>query len=88
MNSGDAMAIGIGAGKNKLVQINSAAVHGEPGTGYMGPEDGPFRCGACEYFKSGSCGNPEMKKLSKREKTSEGRVKVSEDGCCIYFEEK
>ena len=82
------MPLGIGRKKSELVQINSAAVHGEPGTGYMGPEDGPFRCDHCEYFKDNSCGNEEMKKLSKRAKTSEGRVKVAADGCCIYFEEK
>lgn len=82
-----AMAVGIGSSGKKLVQINSAAVHGEPGTGYMGPEDGPFRCDHCEYFKDGTCGNEEMLKLSKRAK-SNGRVKVDAGGCCIYFEEK
>ena len=81
------MAIGIGA--NKLVQIDPAAIHGEKNTGYMGPEDGPFRCDHCEYYRESdsSCGGKSMKKLSKRAKTSDGRVKVEADGCCIYYEE-
>lgn len=82
------MAIGIGRKKPDLVQINSASIHGEPGTGYEGPEDGPFSCSTCEYFqeKDSSCGQKDFMKKSKREKTADGRVKVDPKGCCIYHE--
>lgn len=84
------MALGIGRKKQALVQINIEAVHGEKGTGYQGPEDAPFRCSNCEYFRStdNSCGGKSMMKLSQRSKTTDGRVKVSPEGCCVYFEEK
>jgi len=82
------MPLGIGREKPKLVQINSAAIHGEPGTGYEGPKDGPFSCSTCEYFKTqdNSCGQKDFMEKSKRPKTSEGRVKVEAEGCCIYHE--
>jgi len=84
------MSFGIGRKKPELVQINSEAVHGEPGTGYQGPEDSPFKCKNCEYFESSdsSCKGKNMMKISKRPKTTEGRVKVSPEGCCVYFEAK
>ena len=82
------MPLGIGRKKSELIQINSAAVHGEPGTGYEGPEDGPFTCSTCEYFKDGSCGQKDFMEKSKRPKTSEGRVKVDPKGCCVYHEKE
>ena len=80
--------LGVGRKKPALVQINSEAVHGEPGTGYEGPEDGPFSCSTCEYFRSSdnSCGQKDFMEKSKRSKISEGRVKVDAKGCCIYHE--
>ena len=84
------MPLGIGRTKEKLVQINSAAVHGETGTGYEGPKNGPFSCSTCEYFdKSNStCGQKDFVEKTKRPKTSDGRAKVDAEGCCIYHEKE
>ncbi len=80
--------VGVGREKPKLLQINSASVHGEPGTGYEGPEEGPFSCSTCEYFKKedNTCGQQDVTEKSKRPKTDEGRVRVDPKGCCIYHE--
>ncbi len=68
-------------------QINSAAVIGELGTGYEDPEDkGPFECGNCKYFSSGTCGQSDMMARSKRPKDASGRIKVDQDGCCDYVD--
>lgn len=68
--------------------IDSSKVHGEPGTGYEGPQKGPFECGNCEYFRKAdsSCGQETMMKVSKLARTKDGRVKVDEHGCCEYVE--
>lgn len=81
--------IGIGHKKNHLVQINSANVKGEPGTGYESPNGkGPFECANCEYYRpsNSSCGQEDMLKLSKQPKTPDGRVTVDPKGCCEYVE--
>ena len=81
--------IGIGHNKGKLVQINSANVKGEPGTGYENPDGkGLFKCENCEYYRpsNSSCGQKDMLKLSKQPKTADGRVKVDPKGCCEYVE--
>jgi hypothetical protein len=82
--------LGIGRKKTELVQINQGAIKGEPGTGYEGPEDGPFSCSTCEYFqtKDSSCGQKDFMEKSKLPKTSEGRIKVAAEGCCVYHEAK
>jgi hypothetical protein len=65
-------------------------VHGEAGTGYQGPDDGPFRCSNCKYFNSSTdgCSGEAMKKLSKRPRLPSGDVHVAAQGCCVYFEGK
>ena len=70
--------------------INEAAIKGEKGTGYEGPEGGLFRCGNCTYFNasSDSCGQKDMMEKSKRPKLPSGRVEVEADGCCEYIERK
>lgn len=60
-------------------------IQGEPVTGYAPPENGPFRCGNCEYFSHGACGQSVMRASSKRPKTADGFVKVDTNGCCTYF---
>jgi hypothetical protein len=75
--------------KKKLIQINSASVQGESGTGYEGPNDlGEFECENCKYFdeKDSSCGQKDMKKYSKQPRLKNGRVKVDPEGCCEYVE--
>lgn len=85
------MPLGIGRKKEDLVQINSASVHGEPGTGFEKREEkglsGPFECANCEYFKnSNACTQKDMKKLSKQPRHPNGDVKVAGDDCCEYIE--
>ena len=70
------------------VSIDAAEVHGEKYTGYEGPEDkGPFECGNCNYFRSGTCGQKTMMAKSTLPK-KDGRVKVEAKGCCEYVERK
>jgi transposase len=66
--------------------IEEKEIHGEKGTGYAGPEDGPFRCSNCKYFnrQTDGCSNKAMKKLSKRPRLPSGDVQVDPNGCCIY----
>jgi hypothetical protein len=81
--------IGLGRKKEKLVQIDSAHVKGEPGTGYESRgSKGPFECQNCEYYRpsNSSCGQEDMVSVSKQPKTSDGRVKVDPKGCCEYVE--
>lgn len=81
--------IGVGRKKESLVQINSAHVKGEPGTGFeKRGAKGPFECGNCEYFKNLSCGQADMMKLSKQPRTKDGRVEVAAADCCEYVERK
>lgn len=70
--------------------INEAAIKGEKGTGYEGPEHGAFRCSNCTYFNStsDSCGQEDMMAQSKRPKLPSGRVEVQPGGCCEYIERK
>ena len=70
--------------------INEKAIKGEAGTGYEGPEGGPFRCSNCEYFNSSTdgCSQEDMKKLSKRKRLPSGDVEVEPHGCCEYIERK
>lgn len=72
----------------KLYTINSRSVKGEPGTGYEDPGDmGEFECENCEYFRDtdDSCGQKDMRRVSKRPRTRDGRVKVDPHGCCDYL---
>lgn len=83
--------IGVGRDKPKLLQINSASVHGEPGTGFEKREEdgksGPFQCSNCEYFKNGNaCTQKDMKKMSKQPHHPNGDVKVAGADCCDYIE--
>ena len=83
--------IGVGRDRPKLVQINSASIKGEPGTGFEKREEkgksGPFECANCEYFKEGnSCSQKDMKKLSKEPRHPNGNVKVTGADCCEYID--
>jgi hypothetical protein len=71
-----------------LVQINAAAVKGEPGTGFeKRAAKGPFECGNCHYFKNGNaCHEENMKKKSKQPRHKDGSVVVAADDCCEYVE--
>jgi hypothetical protein len=71
-----------------LIQINSAAVKGEPGTGFeKRGSKGPFECGNCHYFKNGdSCHEETMMKKSKEPRHPDGSVVVAADDCCEYVE--
>lgn len=69
------------------LQINSANVHGEPGTGFEERGDkGDFVCGNCQYFKNNSCGQADMMKLSKRQRTKDGRIQVHDRDCCEFVD--
>lgn len=72
-----------------MLEINQAAIHGEPGTGYENEDGkGEFSCRNCEYFqaKTSSCGQKDMMEKSKREKLPNGRVRVDARGCCEYVD--
>ena len=72
-----------------LMQINSFAVKGEPGTGFEKRSNkGPFECGNCEYFDSaaGACNQDDMRTKSKQPKLEDGRPVVAWDDCCDYIE--
>jgi hypothetical protein len=46
-----------------------------PEVAYMGPKDGPFQCGNCEYFKTPSaCAKVEGE--------------IAPKGCCNLFEKR
>lgn len=68
--------------------VRKSAIKGEPGTGYEGPEGGPFECGNCEYFdvSDSGCDQPDMKRKSKRKRLRDGRVQVEREGCCEYVD--
>jgi hypothetical protein len=68
------------------MDIDASEVKGEPGTGYEGPEGGPFQCSNCRYFKDGSCGQETMMERSAQPKTADGRVQVDPAGCCEYVD--
>lgn len=71
-------------------KIVDAGVHGEKGTGYSGPDYGPFRCSNCAYFNptTDGCSGEHMKKLSVRKKLPSGDILVEAHGCCVYFKTK
>lgn len=67
------------------LQINSAHVKGELGTGFEKAEKlGEFECGNCRWFRNDSCGQPDMMRVSKQPRLANGRVKVGEEDCCEY----
>lgn len=70
------------------MDIDQSAVKGEPGTGYEGPERGPFACHNCEYFRlsNSTCGQKLMMARSNQPTAEDGRVKVDSHGCCEYVE--
>jgi len=71
------------SGKLEVIQ---SQVKGEPGTGFeKRGKGGPFECGNCEYFKSGSCHQPTMGKVSKQPR-KDGYPQVGEHDCCEYIE--
>lgn len=72
----------------KTLQIDSAHVKGEPGTGYEGPEGGPFECANCEYFNGRSCGQEDMLRRSKLPRDRENRPITDPHGCCEYVDRK
>lgn len=45
-----------------------------PAVNYFGPEEGPFMCGHCEYFKDGFCRNEQV------------QAHVDFAGCCNLYE--
>ena len=83
--------LGVGRKHPELVQINSEAIHGEPGTGFEkrkeGGKSGPFECMNCEYFEHrGACKQKDMKEKSKQPKNGDGTVKVAGKDCCSFIE--
>lgn len=68
------------------MEVDQAAIQGEEGTGYEGPEKGPFECSNCEYFKNDYCHNKLMMARSQRPKGKTGEVQVEPNGCCEYIE--
>ncbi len=68
--------------------VRQSAIKGEAGTGYEGPERGPFECGNCEYFKvaDSGCDQKDMKARSKRKRLLDGRVLVEKEGCCEFID--
>lgn len=46
-----------------------------PGTVYMGPERGPFRCDNCPWFDGARCVHPKV------------LAPVNVGGCCNHFKE-
>jgi hypothetical protein len=79
----------LGKSPHDLVQINQAAIKGEPGTGFeKRGTKGPFECGNCEYFDAvaGACDQWDMKTKSKQPKLDDGRVHVDAADCCEYVE--
>lgn len=59
---------------------------GTKAVGYAGPENGPFRCGHCQWFKSPrNCGHPEVIADPEMRKDSNGNAIVAPDGCCNEF---
>lgn len=72
----------------RVMEIDQSAVKGEPGTGYEGPDKGPFACHNCEYFRmtNSSCGQELMVARSMQPPAGNGRVKVDSHGCCEYVE--
>lgn len=69
------------------LEIDSAHVKGEPGTGFEKAGDlGEFECGNCRFFDGKSCGQIDMMQRSKQPRLPNGRVKVDEEDCCEYVD--
>lgn len=69
------------------MDIDQAAVKGEPGTGFEERGDkGPFECGNCGYFREGLCHQKIMMARSTRPKNAQGLVQVGSADCCEYVE--
>ena len=69
--------------------VTSAAIKGEPGTGYEAEAGhGPFACHNCEYFRVSdhSCGQKDMMAKSKLPRTKDERPIVDPKGCCEYVD--
>lgn len=61
--------------KLRLRSLNAEAARlAAPGVNYMGPEEGPFKCGHCEYFDKGYCANEAI------------QANVEAEGCCNLYE--
>lgn len=76
--------------KDAIIQINSANVKGEPGTGFEkrhkdGIDGGAFECGNCEYFEANLCRQEDMKRLSTQPRSEDGRVITDRTDCCDYL---
>jgi hypothetical protein len=53
---------------------------------YMGPDQGPFKCGNCEYFDGvGHCSKPEVVQELGNDDDQDLAL-VDAEGCCNYFE--
>lgn len=79
----------LGQPRSDLVQVNSAAIKGEPGTGFEKAGSlGEFECGNCSYFDAaaGACNQLDMKAKSKQPRLMDGRVVVAEEDCCEYVD--
>jgi len=74
--------------KAKDPEVKQSSVLGEEGTGYEGPEGGPFECENCTFFDADtvSCGQKDMMAKSKRPKIPNGRVVVHPEGCCEWVD--
>ena len=57
----------------KLPQDYNVVINGKPTPLYMSPEEGPFKCGNCEYFQA-----PNACQLV------EGKIEA--EGCCSLYE--
>ena len=69
--------------------MDQSAIKGESGTGFeKRGNKGPFECGSCEYFDSvnGACEQPDMMRISKQPRLSDGRPSVDAADCCEYIE--
>ena len=69
--------------------INQSAIKGESGTGFEKAGDkGEFECGNCKYFDAvnGACEQPDMVRLSKQPRLSDGRPSVDAEDCCEYVD--
>lgn len=60
---------------------------GTPKVGYMGPDNGPFRCGSCVHYKTtdkgSGCDDKEVRAELGEGKS--GLAPVDENGCCNEF---
>jgi hypothetical protein len=65
------------------------AEYGTSEVGYVGSEEGPFRCDTCLHFKApGSCDHPEVIEDDEVQKNADDTAKVAPGGCCNYWRPK